>query len=743
MSGGGRRRAGLWLGWLALWGALSLSLLPLTFTGGSWHDDEGLFLLMAQRYSAGDVPYAETFSFYGPAHYLILDLLELAGVPATHAAWRALLAAELGLAATLLVGLVWRFSARASLALLGFSAAAPFLLDLGQEPGHPHVRGLILAALSLHAALWLARRPGGRGAAALGALAGGLLLLKVNLGAFACGAAALCLLLHTRDLPRWPAWLAALALCLLPLALCARSLSRFGGRAFLLLSAAALLATCAAALARRPGEGALPRRASLEALAGGGLVLALGLSWALAQGSTLGELWRSLVVEASRMGDAFWIDFAYRRRVLLPAGAFSLAAIAGRIAQVRGWAPPPWSSGWGPGLIVAGVAVALSQPEAFYNAAMLATAGLLATAPPASRRCPAFARDYFALFAVLHGLIAFPVGGGQLRLASLVLLAPALLAASEHARRLAPGPRRARWLGAGFALVAALIFPWGALLERGRARAESAALRLPGCEGVRLAPAEAARRHWLVSNLQAAEAPFVAIPGALSLHVWSGIEPPSRQVVSHWFGFLAAAEQEAMVARLERGRGLWIEGNLGDFLRSPAHEELALLRYLRGETFRPWRERLGWRLHARRDAPLAAETLLSDPVAFSGQGGDAYAFPLAALRGEEWTLLLEVRREAGALSLATDEGPWLELGARGDARGWTRVACARRGGRLVVAEGGRLREGPASSASSAWSGAPIAPDAIGWLGRGLKGTLARVRVLRRGLDDEALQRRTR
>ena len=133
-----------------------------------------------------------------------------------------------------------------------------------------------------------------------------------------------------------------------------------------------------------------------------------------------------------------------------------------------------------------------------------------------------------------------------------------------HRRRLAAerrgaGARRgagwARPVGAvlalaAVALVAATVRTTGQRLEA--AYAAGVPLGLPGTEGIRVRPGQARLYRVLATTLAARCRTFVTMPGLNSLHLFSGVDPPSARNTTLWVALLSAAQQTEVADRLAR-----------------------------------------------------------------------------------------------------------------------------------------------------------------------------------------------
>ncbi|MBK7877337.1 MAG: hypothetical protein IPJ77_16620 [Planctomycetes bacterium] len=524
------------------------------------YDDEGYLLVAVQHLLDGRAPYGTIQVPYGPVYFAERWFLhDVLSVPATTDGVRWITAASWW-SASLAVGACVACVRRSGLARWCWAAiatlgAAWMFRDLAFEPGHPQETFALVSALGLLGLAALEAR-GRAPLLAWCALAAALVLVKANVGVF-CAAAAL--VVGVLD-ERWgaPRALRAGAIvvgALAPLALVEARLAEPWVLEFALTGALGAVALGAwSALRSAPAVfDARPRRLG-TAVAVGACVLVAGLAFALARGATFAETFEALVLAPLRFARGF--------ERAPPEHAFALAvnAAGAGLGAALGFGPAAWrarAERAGLGLLrcafAAFVLAFVHQPFVLLAYApgwtWLAIGGASARPRDASSRlCVGLA--WFALFERLQ---AYPVAGTQASVGQFALVPLAVLAAAEACDTFAS----ARASVARVARVApaiVLVALGGALIRAERAmtrvHARGEPLGLPGAERVRTWHLHAVTMRWLAANLGAAPSTFVSVLGSNSLYAWSGKRPPTATLVSHAWGLVPPAEQEALAAAL-------------------------------------------------------------------------------------------------------------------------------------------------------------------------------------------------
>src|SRR5262249_53650854 len=185
-------------GWTVLFGlAVFLSALYAyysIFTRFQAYDDEGFVLISLKEFFRGKALYDEVYSCYQPGFYVFHWLLfGLAGVPLCHDSIR-FFTLVLWLAGAFLNGLItWRLSSNLFFALLVFVLSVRCLDAFANEPGHPQALAYALVAALIACFGFADAIPTKLIAPVIGGLLGLLLMVKINVGAFAAAPTALIL----------------------------------------------------------------------------------------------------------------------------------------------------------------------------------------------------------------------------------------------------------------------------------------------------------------------------------------------------------------------------------------------------------------------------------------------------------------------------------------------------------------------------------------------------------------------
>jgi hypothetical protein len=558
----GRLRA--WVPWVALGAVLAGPAWLIVSTSFMLYDDEGYVLLSLRQFLAGHALYDELFTQYGPFpyayHLLVTGLLDL---PMTHVVGRALTTLH-WVACSVLAGLAARHvTERLSVGLATAGIAFALLWQMALEPNHPGSLIAVLVAVGgWLACRWpAARRPAGI-AATLGALGAALLLTKINIGVLFCSSVGVILLLGTA----WPdrlavaarvaAWMGLLAL---PWGLMQAQL---GQPAMLFFAVQFTLAAAGLLWVQPVAPAALPLRCTHAVVIAFGLTLAAVAVVPLLRGTSLAALIGAVLLDPLRHPANFIFPFPWEVRTgWLAAVAWTLTAAAGWHLRRHG--------DLGRTLRALVVSARLAAFALFlfklptwptihtlwdYFGVCLPLVPLFVVplrSPEASRAL--FPLAIVALPQVLH---AYPVAGSQVGWGSFLLL-PVFAAGIAEAWSVladASAPRVARVIRAGFAglLAAAALFVVFLLAREGWQRhTGSQPLGLPGAETIRPGGEARITLRTLTLNAQVHADVLFSRPGMYSYNLWSGADTPTLRNATHWSWLLNAAEQRAVVQRLE------------------------------------------------------------------------------------------------------------------------------------------------------------------------------------------------
>jgi hypothetical protein len=453
---------------------------------------------------------------------------------------------------------------------------------LTNEPMHPGgIICLLLAAIVVIASLARARTSP-YAMAALGAAVAALLLVKINLGAFAVTSVALACVVSYPLVGRWRLLrpLVELGFIAIPFLL---MLSKFGegwARHYALHVALAAFAVVvvlrAREVQRRPAE-------ELPWLLGGFLVLAAVVCVAIVgAGTSLHGLYEGIIGQPLRQADAFTIPLELSRRGyaidLIGVGA----ACAYWYARRRGGDPgAAWIALTSVFAIGVGLEMVLSvggkalpwdvNNLAYYQLSMLCFVWVaLMAPPPGSSPETAFARLLVPLLAVLQALHAFPVAGSQTMWSAFLLIPVGAICVANGVRGLAavvPDHLDRRAL-AGAGALAALVLLWFIANATLREPLDSAragydggvSLGLPGSERVHLNEEEVASYRSVTKAIVDNCPATVMLPGMDSFYIWAEQEPPSYTATG-WETLFDEAHQRRVIEDTRDIRGLCLLRN--------------------------------------------------------------------------------------------------------------------------------------------------------------------------------------
>jgi hypothetical protein len=546
--------------------------------------------MIARKYARNGGLYDRIPTPYAPLFFeAVAGLSRALGVPIDNAfaRWIALVVWA-GASFGALV-LVLRATGDRLLALAAFALAFPQLWGLQGEPMHPS-HGIVLL---LPVAFVIALAVDGscsraRAWAFAGAVAGAVLCMKLNVGAFLLFAFSCELLRRMGSAERTgvPARIALLVLCAFPILLMRPRFDEPWVRALATIEAGSLaaLALIPWFSTRRRPSGASTFRCALALAAASASVGVVAAGIALATGSTLRGLWSGLVVDTARF------PLVYSLSPRLPSLALALAplalvpvvAVLHREGRVRGR---------GAGLAIAamkGAAVVVVLLVAFapHRLLMLALPWIWLLAVPVGKddeRGEA-GRWLLAFLAVAVSMQVYPVAGTQVNFSAFLLPPLALVGLRDAwiggARLLRRGDlslwrtpvrARARTVSLAAVLLAAIHPSNRTVLERLEIYRRSVPLGLPGTAGIRLPESDVAEQRWLAANLRANGTSFFGVPGVHSQYIWTGEEAPVPFYPHVWMLGVRADEETRLaeaiasradlcVVRNERLADTWLQG---------------------------------------------------------------------------------------------------------------------------------------------------------------------------------------
>ncbi len=588
-----RRYNWIWQGTIALVavGLMATFAFAHIFTTFVPWDDEGYFLQAYRDFLSGHVPYDQVFSIYGPFTFCSAALLaRFDAVNVTHDNFRWVLLPVWIVIASLMAGVVWRWTGRFGSTLVTFLLVGFRLKGLAKAVGHPQLWIILAVAVLLWLGLdWVYLPSKQRRAFWMGLVIGVILMCKINIGIFVSVAIALAVSLQLRGRPRTLVGgvLMTAAAGLGLLLLCTSSVGP--EKCFALAYLGSLAATVGIAIGRPVEQ--LEQQPSLTSVrwlvAGLGICLCAGVGVTLAFGTTLRALFRDLITAPALFVRSYhnpFLDATRRGSILL--SAIGLIAAIGmfrwrRLADVR----PGWI-----GLLKAAAGTGLLF--AFCYDHRLALTGsllflwlLVVDAQPMSD--PAYAnRLLLALLCPLFSLQLFPMAGEQVDWAALMPITAAAVLLADGANCIDREslrthlPRLTRVVaGATGTLLAICLFLFvgGSALLRYRQWRGAQPVNLPGTHWLRLPPMETARLTVTVSELSRNCQAVLTLPGLYSFSLWSGVPPVEEKRMNLWRPDEVQKNELPKVRQQNRGCVLVSRDMyrfFRDFAVSPGNDEL-------------------------------------------------------------------------------------------------------------------------------------------------------------------------
>jgi hypothetical protein len=605
---------------------------PRMFTHFAPYDDEGYMLIALKSFLQHGHLYDDVFSQYGPFYYEFWGgFFEIFGIPVTHDGGRTATLVAWVLASLLFGLALWRMTRSILLGLATQMLVFGAIITVVNEPMHPG--GLICLLLGTIVALscLVRARTSPLAMGLLGGAVMALILVKINVGAFALIAVGLACVVSYPELARrrWLRPALELFFVAVPLLLMTSKFGEAWARHYAVHVAIAALAVVIALRAR-----SAPPRSGEELwwLLGGLVVVGVTVSAAIvASGTTPGGLVDGVIVQPLGLSNAYFTPLALSSRTYL----LDLLALVGAgsfwyFRRDRSHhASPALLSLTAALSILIGLEMALSvigktvlfDITAFsgYQFGLLAFAWVaLIPAPGDEDADTAFPRLLLPPLAVLQALHAFPVAGSQMQWSTFLLIPVGALCVANGARGLARtlgGERERRAvaaIGIGAAALAMIVLVniqlRQPLDEAPKIYDSGVSLGLPGAEDVHVSPEEAQLYQQVTRAIDANCRSFLMLPGMNSFYLWTEQEPPTGFNATAWTTLFDDSQQDRVIEAtrgikglclLENGplEELWIEGSPPD---GP------LVRYLH-QGFRPLESVGSYRLLRREGTGSAPQ----------------------------------------------------------------------------------------------------------------------------------------
>lgn len=547
---------GWWAAALLLLATLAAIGYGMLFSHFAGYDDEGYILLSARDYFLHGGLYERVYSQYGPAYYVILDVLQRILGPFDHTLAR-LLTLSLWLAtAALCADLVRRETGSWTLTLFTGAATFLYLHHLTDEPFHPGGPCILILAASCSAVMRLISAGRTSAAIVVASVAGALLLLhKINVGLFFLASAAAWIALNASS-PR----LRRVAPCLVFVGLVA-----FGAALMRTLWHEPWIHVYLAIYAASAGSILVVHRghplfgashAGLGMLAAT-LTIGVVLGLVAARGTSFSGLLDGILLRPLRHPGSYSYGADWRPGTLLVAGASLLIAFGVAWRRRRGNDPASDTAivalRFGHALAWLVAFILLKEARVIGAVFSFALATLWFSLPlPAENKAAAATqagRGFLVMVLLLQFLHAYPVAGSQESWAT--FLFPALLALSLGDLRSRFQHRGRKAAGAAVLAIVTGKVAWAGVATH-RQLATRVELELPGAQRIRVSEEEKTAYHVLTLNAAVHADMLFSFPGLCSFHLWTGLPAPSEKNTTLWFTLLTDEEQHGIIRALEQ-----------------------------------------------------------------------------------------------------------------------------------------------------------------------------------------------
>jgi hypothetical protein len=518
------------------------------------YDDEGYVLYSLRAFADTGGLYERVYSQYGPFFFLWNKLIGFVGFDYTNTGARVITLIYWMIAATASAAIVLRATRNLFAAGAAMTLTFWHLWPMINEPSHP---GGVIAAM-VAAAAWLAApdtlKPDHR-ALIIGAIGAALVLTKINVGVFfLAGATAWWVISARESTDRTSRIVVGLALVALPLMLMRPLLASHKwvlifaivtavtGFALAMISATPRIAVSLNGLWRGVVAGLAVTAATVL------FIRATGTSWSgIIEGVVLAPLRHPMAYTAEirwRPGSLSGAIASVAVLLLLvrraPERRFVIVAVV-RATAVLGY------------LLCWSRLVPL-EIHGFINSYGLAAIPWFVI-PARDNDSAAPMRAWLGLLVITQALHAYPVAGSQISWGTFLWVPLAACGMSDVVSGIAEQARAGvsrvtQWGVAGVVTVLTLASAVPIVSMVATRLPRSDALALPGAESIFLPHSFTSTIRILSLNAAVHAEPLFSLPGMLSFHQWTGVEPPTTRNTTHWFTLLSVDDQEKIRERL-------------------------------------------------------------------------------------------------------------------------------------------------------------------------------------------------
>ncbi|MFL6799664.1 MAG: hypothetical protein ACJ8F3_19885 [Xanthobacteraceae bacterium] len=551
---------------------------------------EGYMLVSLQSYFAGHALYHSFFTQYGPFYFEAMRLIHaVASVQIGHDAGRSITLA-FWVAASLALGVAsFIATKRIFYGVATQIVAFTVLFVMRNEPMHPG--GLIAVLLSMLVLVLagIGNQKAKQRFVVAGAIVGGILLVKINVGLLAASAFALTTAYFVQPFCRyaWPKMIVSTCFVGMSFVLMHKQLDQPIVRLYAAhVAIAALCCVIVMVSLPRPVERPLSDAICFTIGIIATFVIVLGI--ALIFGTSAQELVDGIFLAPLRHPENYSFHLLLYTNVLL----LDLAALGGALAYVvlartRFVGQPAVRLTIGMAAVFVGLvhvfvlifwivrhngtttAFQLNMPSLPFGAnpfSMLAFSWVALTNVTTDEKTTVNGPVIVAL-AISQSLHAYPVAGSQVGWSTFLLAVVALLSTYKGVQFIraaypTAGPKWGEGIAALLLLICLAKFCLFDTYIDGRSAYRSAVkLDLPGATHLRL-PAESATRFRAITTAINANCPtFISVPGLNSFYIWTRQNPPTTFNNSFWTNVLTSEIQQRIVDQIIGTRDLCLLRN--------------------------------------------------------------------------------------------------------------------------------------------------------------------------------------
>ena len=571
-------RALRWATFTLLACTLALAGYWLLFSTFMIYDDEGYVLVSLRNFSIHGGLYDQVYTQYGPFPYLVYDTLHrILGFTFNNTTGRWITLINWLGSSAICAKLIHRTTRSGALTAFTFVGTFTYLWVMIHEPLHPGglITLIVTSATWLGAEAWQGRRFA-IFAAVTGLACAALLLTKINVGLFFCGAVISWLVLNSdrSSTARILTWAIAVGCAALPYALMHTLIREQWVRIFALVFAAGALGSLLAG--QRVSHPIVDSRMWLQLFAWSGAGLIILGSLTLCRGTSLHGLISGIVLDPLKQPKIYFFPVHWRAGSCAVA-VTSLILVAGA-SQFRLWDNRRLMAAVAIFRILAAI-VCLIIPLGLIPAT-LAVWGLsygislawLFVIPLGKDTQSAAIRSWVSLVLVFQSLQAYPVAGSQLNWGTCLWLPLLALgvhdAASYVSNELSAVGNWTRRFSAA-AVGISTVFMARQLTEIGWNNYHfSQPLGLRGAENIRLPNDITYALRIANENLRAHSDVLFSFPGLYSANLWTGLPTPTLANATHWFSLLSLQRQQEIIDRMANSpkAAIFVARDLLDYL---------------------------------------------------------------------------------------------------------------------------------------------------------------------------------